>query len=92
MRHLAAPMAKTAFRRHYDDLALMEDLLHDSGLDWTTIRPPRLLNKRLKKTYRTAYEQNVRTGMFISRADVAHLMLDALDGPETIHHTIGIAY
>lgn len=92
MRHLAAPMAKAAFRRHYDDLALMEDLLHDSDLDWTVTRPPRLLNTRLKKTYRTAYEQNVRTGMFISRADVAHLMLDALDNPETIHHIIGIAY
>ena len=39
----AAPLAKAAFRRHYEDLALMEDLLGDSVLDWTLARPPRLL-------------------------------------------------
>jgi putative NADH-flavin reductase len=92
MRHLAAPLAKAAFRRHYVDLALMEDVLRDSDLDWTVIRPPRLLNGRLTRKYRTAYEQNVRAGMFISRADVAHQMLDVLDRPETVHRVIGIAY
>jgi putative NADH-flavin reductase len=92
MRHVAAPLAKAAFRRHYVDLAIMEDILRDSDRDWTVIRPPRLLNGRLTKKYRTAYEQNVRAGMFISRADVAHLMLDVLNHPETVHRVIGIAY
>ncbi|WP_326555294.1 NAD(P)-dependent oxidoreductase [Micromonospora sp. NBC_01813] len=92
MRHIAAPLAKAAFRRHYADLALMEDVLRDSGLDWTVSRPPRLLDRRLRRRYRTAYEQNVRGGAFISRADVAHHMLDVLDQPETIHRIIGIAY
>jgi putative NADH-flavin reductase len=92
MRHLAAPLAKAAFRRHYADLALMEDILRDSDLDWTVSRPPRLITWRLRRKYRTAYEQNVRAGMFIARADVAHLMLDVLDRPETIHRVIGIAY
>jgi putative NADH-flavin reductase len=92
MRHLAAPLAKAAFGRHYADLALMEDGLRDSGLDWTVVRPPRLLNRSLSRTYRTSYEQNVRAGMFISRADVARHMLDVLDHPETIQHVIGIAY
>jgi putative NADH-flavin reductase len=92
MRHLAAPLAKAAFRRHYVDLALMEDVLRDSDLDWTVCRPPRLLNEGLTREYRTAYEQNVRAGMFISRADVAHHMLDVLERPETIHRVIGIAY
>lgn len=92
MRHVAAPIAKAAFRKHYADLALMEDILRDSTLDWTVSRPPRLLNTRLTGKYRTAFEQNVRAGMFISRADVAHHMLDLLDDPETVHHTIGIAY
>ena len=92
MRHLAAPLAKAAFRRHYEDLALMEDVLEESDLDWTVVRPPRLIDRRLTGVYRTAYEQNVRAGMFISRADVAHLMLDVIGRPETIHHVIGIAY
>ncbi|MEN3307085.1 MAG: hypothetical protein V7603_3287 [Micromonosporaceae bacterium] len=92
MRYLAAPLAKAAFRRHYADLALMEDVLRDSDPDWTVIRPPRLLNGRPTGRYRTAYGQNVRAGMFISRADVAHHMLDVLDRPETIHRVIAIAY
>jgi putative NADH-flavin reductase len=92
MRHLAAPLAKAAFRRHYADLALMEDILRDSDLDWTVIRPPRLLNGRLTRKYRTAYEHNVRAGMFISRADAAHHMLEVLNRPETVRRVIGIAY
>jgi len=91
MRHLAAPLAKAAFRRHYEDLALMEDVLRESDVDWTVIRPPRLLDRRLTGTYRTAYEQNVRAGMFISRANVAHLLLDVVGRPATIHRVIGIA-
>jgi uncharacterized protein YbjT (DUF2867 family) len=92
MRHIAAPLAKAAFRRHYADLAVMEDILRDSDLDWTVFRPPRLLDRRLRRSYRTADGQNVRAGMFIARADVAHHMLAVLDQPETIHHVIGIAY
>jgi hypothetical protein len=41
--------------------------------------------------YRTAYGQNVRHGLFISRADVAHCMLRVLDQPATVRQTIGIA-
>src|SRR5919201_6812433 len=42
MRHLLSPLVKAVFRETYADLALMEDVLRDSGLDWTVIRPPRL--------------------------------------------------
>ena len=40
MRFLAAPLAKAAFRRHYEDLALMEDVIQASDLDWIVARPP----------------------------------------------------
>ncbi len=92
MRNLFSPLTKAAFRKPYGDLALMEDILRDSGLDWTVVRPPRLTNKPLTGTYRTAYGRNLPRGFFISRADVAHLMLRVLEQPETIKHTIGIAY
>ena len=74
------------------DLARMEDLLRDSGLDWTVVRPPRLTDKPLTGAYRTAYGQNLRRGSFISRADVAHLMLDVLARPQSINQTLGVAY
>jgi putative NADH-flavin reductase len=91
MRYLLTPMIQTILRKVYVDLALMEDILRDSGLDWTAVRPPRLTDKPLTGHYRTAIGQNLRGGAFVSRADVAHLMLRVLDQPETIHQAIGIA-
>jgi putative NADH-flavin reductase len=92
MRHLIAPTAKKLFRRHYLDLAIMEDVLHESGLDWTVSRPPRLLECRGRPAYRTALDVNVRGGMFISRADVAHHMLTMVEDPTAIRHAVAIAY
>jgi len=92
MRHLLNPMVKAAFGRLYTDLAQMEEDLANSGLDWTVVRPPRLTNKPLTGHYRTAYGQNIKRGLFISRADVAHLMLAALDDPETAKQIISVAY
>src|SRR5439155_3753464 len=92
MRHLASPLARRALRAHYADLALMEDVLRESGLDWTVVRPPRLTDGPLTGRYRTAVGQNLRGGWRISRADVAHLMLRALDRPETVKQVLGIAY
>jgi putative NADH-flavin reductase len=91
MRHLFSPLGKAALRKHYADLALMEDVLRDSGLDWTVVRPPRLTDKPVTGNYRMAYGQNLRGGFFISRADVAHFMLRVLGQPETIGQIIGIA-
>jgi putative NADH-flavin reductase len=91
MRHLFSHVARTAFRKHYADLALMEDILRDSGLDWTVVRPPRLTDKPLTGSYRVAHGQNLRGGWSVSRADVAQLMLRVLEQPETIKQAIGIA-
>ena len=91
MQHLLNPLVKAAFRKHYADLAQMEDILRGSDLDWTAVRPPRLTDKPLTSTYRTAHGQNLRRSLVISRADVAHYMLRALQQPDTIKQTIGIA-
>ncbi len=91
IRYLADPIVKRALREHYADLARMEDVLRDSDLDWTIVRPPRLTSKPVTGRYRTAYGQNLRRGVFVSRADVAHYMLSILDQPETFRRTVGIA-
>jgi putative NADH-flavin reductase len=89
-RYVGNWSARALYGKVYTDLALMEDDLRDSSLDWTAIRPPRLTNKPLTGTYRTALGQNAH-GTFISRADVAHCMLRVLELPETIKQTLGIA-
>jgi putative NADH-flavin reductase len=91
MRHLLAPALVAALRDVYADLALMEDVLRDSGLDWTAVRPPRLTDGPLTGAYRTAVGRNLRHGLLVSRADVAHLMLAVLDRPETVGQTVGVA-
>ena len=91
MRHLFSRLARTMFREHYADLALMEDELRGSGLDWTVVRPPRLSDGALTGTYRRAYGQNIRGGWIVPRADVAHLMLALVDQPESIARTVGVA-
>jgi putative NADH-flavin reductase len=70
----------------------MEDVLRNSELDWTSVRPPRLTDKPRTGRYRTAIGQNLPGGALISRADVADLMLAAIERPETVGHAIGIAY
>jgi putative NADH-flavin reductase len=91
MRNVLTPMVKRVLRAHYQDLAIMEDVLRASGLDWTSVRPPRLTDKPLTGVYRTASEQNIRGGALIPRADVAHFMLAAVNDPATIGHAVGIA-
>ncbi|MEV4317997.1 NAD(P)-binding oxidoreductase [Actinocrispum sp. NPDC049592] len=92
MRHLLSPMISVILRKHYQDLAMMEDSLRDSGLEWTVVRPPQLVDRPLTGDYRTAFDQNLFGGTKISRADVAHLMLAALDRPGTIGRVLGVAY
>lgn len=91
MRNLLGPLVKLALREHYADLARMEDVLRESGLEWTVVRPPRLTDGPPSGRYRTAYGRNLRGGMVISRADVAHLMLRVLAQPQTIGKTVGVA-
>ena len=91
MRHLLSPTLKALLREGYEDLALMEEVLRDSDLDWTIVRPPRLTNRPPSGRYRTAYGQNLRRGLTVSRADVAHLMLRVLEQPETVKQVVGIA-
>ena len=91
MRYVGVRIAKTLFGKVYEDLAVMEDVLRDSGLDWTVLRPPQLTGKPLTGRYRTAVGRNVRGGRSVPRADVAHYMLAVLAQPETIGQIIGIA-
>lgn len=91
-RYVFTPLAKRLLGQHYIDVALMEDILRDSGLDWTAVRPPLLTDKPLTGNYRTAYGHNVPRGFRLGRADAAQFMLQVIDHPETIKQAIAVAY
>jgi putative NADH-flavin reductase len=91
MRHALSPLVRRILREHYADLVEMEDMLRESGLDWTSVRPPRLTNGPRTGRYRTAYDRNIRGGLTVSRADVADLMLRLVTEAASIGHTVGVA-
>ncbi|QDQ13142.1 NAD(P)-dependent oxidoreductase [Streptomyces spectabilis] len=80
------------FRAVYADLRAMEGELARSATDWTSVRPPRLLDQPLTGTYRTAVGHNPRSARQIGRADVAHAMLTMIDDPATVKQGVGVAY
>jgi len=92
MRAVLNPIVKAAFKDTYLDLAEMEDAVRLSGLDWTIVRPPRLVNSALSGTYRTETEHNVRGGRSISRADVAHYMLRAAERSAAVGEAVRMGY
>jgi len=91
-RRILLPFISAFARDVYADLAAMEDEIRRSTTEWTIVRPPKLNNKPLTGRYRTSVGGNVPRGYAISRADVAHAMLAALDDPATVGQAVGIAY
>ncbi|HEY0396909.1 MAG TPA: NAD(P)H-binding protein [Acidimicrobiia bacterium] len=91
-RRLLLPFISRLLRDVYADLAAMEDEIRRSDTDWTVVRPPKLTDKPLTGKYRVVVGGNVPRGYAISRADVAHAMLAALDDPATFGKPVGVAY
>jgi uncharacterized protein YbjT (DUF2867 family) len=91
-RRLIHPFFGWFLQETYADLALMEEELAASGVEWTVLRPPKLVSKPVTGVYRTALDANLARGLSVSREDTAHCMLAALEDPGTIGHALGIAY
>lgn len=90
-RRILHPMMNRLLHGVYADLRRMEEEIAASGLEWTVVWPPRLTDGPLTRTYRHEIGANVRNGRIVSRADVAHCMLGALDDPATVRQPVGIA-
>jgi putative NADH-flavin reductase len=90
-RSVALPLLRRILRDAYADLAVMEEEVRRSAVEWTIVRPPRLTDKPLTGNYRRAVGGNVPRGYTISRADVAHAMLALLDDPATVKQAVGLA-
>jgi biliverdin reductase/flavin reductase len=59
----------------YADFKLSEETLARSSLTWVVVRPSRLTDGPLTKTYRVQADGSPKNASEISRADVAHFML-----------------
>jgi putative NADH-flavin reductase len=88
-------LRSTLLRNVADDSAEMERIVKASGLDWTIVRPPRLTNGPRRERYGLAVDHlpdGAGGNATVSRADVAHFMLNELEHRAHILQVVGIAY
>lgn len=82
-----------AFGHLYADMRRMEALLREAvDLEWTIIRPPRLVNGPRTGRYRTRLDQPLHRPSKISRADLADYMVQHLQDAPTFRATVEISY
>ena len=75
----------------YADMSRMETLVEKSDLNWTIVRPARLIETATVTPYRLAQGYIVPHGTKTSRADLADFMLQQLTTNEYIHKAVAIA-
>jgi putative NADH-flavin reductase len=73
------------FGRAYADKDIQEQLIRDSGLDWTLVRPGVLTNCRATGRYRVLPEPATWRNGIVSRADVADFIVAQLDSQDHVH-------
>ncbi len=80
-------------RGTYDDMRRAESILAGcDDIDWTAIRPLRLMDTPRTGKYRTAVNFLPPDGVEISRADVAEFMLKQMNTDEHLRGYVTIAY
>ncbi|MGC4937250.1 NAD(P)-dependent oxidoreductase [Kribbella sp. DT2] len=90
-RFVVKPLLGYFLRYGAADSRRMESQVRASGLDWTIVAPPQLLDKPAKGKVRSRRERTVPGGFRITRADVAAYLLTAIDDPAEVRATTFIA-
>lgn len=88
---LPALFGRTLLRGIYADKAIGEALIRGSAVDWTIVQPAGLTNGPLTGSYRAAERLELRGIPTVSRADVAHCILQQLGKPGSIRKTLLVA-
>ena len=70
---------KIVFGRAYDDKSLQENLIKQSGLDWTIVRPGVLLNGARTQRYNVFREPYEWRNGIITRANVADFLVKQIE-------------
>ncbi|MFD5575085.1 NAD(P)-dependent oxidoreductase [Streptomyces cadmiisoli] len=73
-------------RAVHEDVLRMENVVRESGLDWTLVRPGRLVSRGDVTDYRLATHAAPRR--FTSRADLAHALVREATGSGRVRETV----
>ena len=80
------------FKYIYADMLKMETVLKHSDLNWTVIRPPRLLTGDMTGIYRTITNESLPNMSSLKRADLAHYIIHHLEDEKTFKSMVEISY
>jgi len=80
----------TFLRNVVADCGAMDAIFSGSDLDWTIVRPPRLTNDAPSGKYTLANGHLPPGRRVVSRADVAHLVLDELERETHLRTILGM--
>jgi putative NADH-flavin reductase len=83
-------LARFVFPNLVRDSREMERVVTASDVDWTVVRPPRLTEGDRTERYRVEDDGLPRGGSVISRADVAHFMLDEVEQRAHVRKIVGV--
>ena len=82
---------RTLLRDIYADKAIGDEMIRQSGLDWTIVQPGVLNDGPLTRRYRSAERLPMSSMPKISRADAAHFLIDRINDASTFGRTFVIA-
>jgi putative NADH-flavin reductase len=84
-------IARTILRHFANDQRAMEKLVTASELDWTILRPPRMTDSAPdEQSSASLGEPPTATGMQITKAEVARVMLDTVENQRYIRKLVHI--
>lgn len=76
----------------YDDMRVMENIITNSDADYTIVRPPYLTKGKLTRQYRVILDKWFDDDKDLSRADLAHYLLNCLNNNEISRRIVGLSY
>ena len=79
---------RTLLRGIYADKIIGDQMIRQSGLDWTIAQPAALTDGPLTKTYRVGEHLPLSGIASVSRADTAHFIVDRINDRSTFGKTL----
>jgi putative NADH-flavin reductase len=92
VRLLTKYVLQRILKEPYADLRRMESLVRESDMNYTVLRPSRLLDKPVTGNYRTGINSNITKPFSIARADVAHFIVHHIGDRKTFKSVTSLSY
>ncbi|NVB83518.1 MAG: NAD(P)H-binding protein [Kofleriaceae bacterium] len=91
---LAAVLRRTVLRGTVEDAAAMEQIITESSLDWTIVRPPRLTNNSRSEGHDLAVDHlpsGAGSTATLGRDALARFLIEEAERPAHVRQIVGIA-